>query len=132
MSPVDILCVAAGIGGIAFGANCYYHLWRWAKFCQRAQIAVAYKNKVKICHPIQEWMLMVNLLKPDETGRTVYSLGGTRVAIIRGKPITMRRDLAKMLRSGALKLKRSKKTLGKASQVSQLSAVKSNTGGEDG
>lgn len=98
MTLVDVICVVFGVLGVLFGFRCWAELWKWAKVSQRAQIAIAYKNKVKVNHPIQEWMLMVNLLQPDETGRTVYALGGTRVAILRGAPITLRNELLRFLR----------------------------------
>jgi len=86
-----VIYVSAALGIIAilavlFAARCYLELWRWARQCQRAQIAIAYKNKVRLSAPLVEWLLWVNQLNQTEShGRTVYQMGQTRVAILKGK-----------------------------------------------
>lgn len=84
MTPVDIICLICGLLGVAFGLRCYYELWRWARLCQRSQVAVAFKRKTALTANFVEWMLWAQQLKPGEGGRVVYQNAGTRVAIIRG------------------------------------------------
>ena len=96
MTLVTIIAFTFGAVGILFGIRCYVELWRWAKQCQRAQIAVAYKQRVKLSAPLVEWLLWVNQLRDaDSNGRVVYRMGGTSVAIVKGAtpPSRIRRAL---------------------------------------
>lgn len=81
------LIVGVGVGtiGILFGLRCYYELWKWARTCQSARIAIAYKRKVKLQGPLTEWIAWINMLDKDKDsqGRVVYTMGGTSVAITR-------------------------------------------------
>ena len=89
----------------AFAVRFYMELWKWAKQCQRAQIAIAYKRKVKLSAPLVEWLLWCNQLKDkDENGRVVFSLGGTSVAILKGKTPPSR--IRQALRTGRKQPKR--------------------------
>lgn len=69
---------------VAFAVKFYIELYRWAKLCQNSSVAIAHKNKVKLSATMVEFMLWTNQLKPGERGRTIYALGGTRVALIKG------------------------------------------------
>lgn len=79
----NIACLLVGLAGVTFGARCYMELRRWARQCQHARIAIAYKQKVKLQAPLVEWLLWINQLDKDSdsTGRVVYRIGGTSVAI---------------------------------------------------
>ncbi len=74
-----------GVFGIAYAVKMYYELWKWARQCQYARIVIAYKGKVRLNAPIQEWMLWTNLLDKDKdsNGRMIYTMGGTSVAIVK-------------------------------------------------
>ena len=79
-----------GLVGIAFGVTCYMHLREWARQCQGAQIAIAYKRKVQLSAPLVEWLTWSKMLKKgEERGRVVFRQGGVSVAIIR-KPVVKR------------------------------------------
>jgi hypothetical protein len=78
--------LAIGLAGALFGANCYYHLWKWARTCQRAHIAISDKGKVQMHAPLTEWIKWINALDADgkdAKGRVVYVNRGIRVAILR-------------------------------------------------
>lgn len=94
---------------ILFAARCYRELWRWARQCQNAQIAIAYKRKVKIVAPLVEWLLWCNRLdaERDIGGRTIYSLGGTDVALIRGD-VSVKRSILRSIGIGRSTNKRSR------------------------
>lgn len=73
------------VAGVGYGLVCRRELKKWAYQCQNARIAVAYKRKVKLQAPLVEWLTWINMLDKDQAsnGRTVYTMGGTTVAIIR-------------------------------------------------
>lgn len=80
---VDIISIAFGVIGVVYGLRCYRELWKWARQCQHARIAIAYKGRVKLQAPLVEWLLWCNMLDKDKdsNGRVVYSMGGTSIAI---------------------------------------------------
>lgn len=92
---------AVGAVGILFGINCYVHLWKWARLCQRANIAIAYNRKVQLNAPLIEWLTWCRQLEGDEksNGRTVYRNGKVSVAILSPKAsIRAKTTLTKMRR----------------------------------
>lgn len=78
-SAITVLAVACAIWF-------YAELRRWAKFVKYGRIAVAYKRKVVIDAPMQEWVLWMKMLHGDgaSNGRVVYQMGNTRIAIVKG------------------------------------------------
>jgi hypothetical protein len=86
-----------GLFGFAFGLKCYSELRKWARQCQGARIAIAYKRKVKLQAPLIEWLMWVNQLDKDKDshGRVVYSIGGTSVAITKAVHPKRKRKWAK-------------------------------------
>lgn len=89
---------------LLYAVHCYRELYSWARQCQSAQIAVSYKQKVKLVAPLVEWLLWTKQLKgSDANGRVIYSMGGTSVALIK------KRETKWNIRQG-LKLGRKKKS----------------------
>lgn len=82
--------IGFGVAGILFGLNCYIHLWKWARMCQRANIAIAYNRKVQLNAPLIEWLTWCRQLEGDEKsrGRTVYRNGKVSVVILSPKAAT--------------------------------------------
>lgn len=78
---LDIL----GLVGIGIGYLCLRRHRKWERQLRGARIAVAYKGKVKINAPLSDWLLWAQSLDADKTvtGRTVYKLGMTTVAILK-------------------------------------------------
>lgn len=77
---------AIGLLGFAFGARAYYELWRWAKQCQRARVAIAYNRRVQLDAPLTEWLEWSNALRSQkETGRMVYRNGKMSVSVLAPK-----------------------------------------------
>lgn len=88
MGREAMIYVAAGsllvaLVAAAFAAKCYLELYRWARQCQNARIAVAYKRKVQLQAPLVEWLLWCNQLDQDKdsAGRVVYRNGAVTIAI---------------------------------------------------
>ena len=83
MTLADATCILTGLAGFLFGIRCYLELWRWARQCQHARIAIACKRKVQLQAPLIEWLMWVNQLDRDEmsTGRVVYKNKEVTVAI---------------------------------------------------
>lgn len=79
------IAYAVGLLGLLFGARCYLELWRWAKHCQRAKIAIAYNRRVQLEAPLTEWLQWANALGKDQKtrGRVVYKAGKVSVAVLR-------------------------------------------------
>lgn len=84
MTILSIIALTVGIVGVAFGAKCYYELWKWARLCQRGRIVIAYNRKVQINAPLTEWLQWTRMLKGDEqsNGRVVYRANKMSVAIL--------------------------------------------------
>jgi hypothetical protein len=80
-----IIPLIVALLGVMFGVRCYIELWRWARQCQNAKIAVAHKGRVQLVAPLAEWLTWANQLATDETskGRVVYRNGHVSVAILR-------------------------------------------------
>lgn len=85
MTVIDVVCVAFGVLGWAYCVKLYRELHKWARQCQRARIAVAYKRRVQLQAPLVEWLQWCNALDKDEqsSGRVVYRNGGVTVAILK-------------------------------------------------
>lgn len=91
VTVLALIGFVCGMIGLMFGLRCYLELWRWARQCQGAQIAIARKRKVQLSAPLVEWLLWCNNLEGrDESGRVVYRNGDVTVAVIR-KPTGQRR-----------------------------------------
>lgn len=80
-----IFGVAFGVFGLAWAARFYWELRKWAHLIKYGRIVIAYKNRVKLNAPIQEWALWAQAAEGDKSsnGRVIYQLGGTRVAVLR-------------------------------------------------
>ena len=79
----DWLAIAVGVGGILFGANCYYHLWKWARDCQQATVAVAYRRKVVMSPTLVELLLWSRKVPEQQNGQVFYRAKDVTIAIIR-------------------------------------------------
>ena len=79
--------ILAGVAALAilFAVRCYLELYRWAKQCQRAEIAIAYNKRVQLRAPLVEWLGWANSLMGDDAsrGRVVYRNGKVTIAILR-------------------------------------------------
>lgn len=82
---------AVGICGFVYGTRCWVELRRWSHLIKYGRIVVAYKNKVKLNAPLQEWALWCrNAEKQDSgtgpryksNGRILYQYGGTTIAVL--------------------------------------------------
>lgn len=82
---LSLLSLLVGIVGFAYGLRCWLELRRWAHLIKYGRIVVAYKSKVKLNAPLQEWALWAKMAESDKStnGRVIYTLGGTRIAILR-------------------------------------------------
>lgn len=89
MTSVVIITLAllALVAG-ALAATYYREARKWAGLYQHVRIVVAYKRKVKLDAPLEEWRRWANLLHDDErsSGRVMYSMGGTSIAILKPGP----------------------------------------------
>jgi hypothetical protein len=74
---------AIAVAALGYCGRLYLELWRWARQCQHARIAVSYKGKVQLQAPILEWILWANQLDldKDSNGRVVWRSDKTAVAI---------------------------------------------------
>lgn len=85
MNWYDYMSITIGVFGVAWGIRFYWELRKWAHLIKYGWVIVAYKNKVKINAPLQEWALWCRTAEKDKgsNGRAVYKLGGTTVAVVR-------------------------------------------------
>jgi hypothetical protein len=92
VSLLDVSSLVFGVLGVAYGVRCYMELWKWAKQCQNAKIAIAHNRRVQLTAPLTEWLSWANQLDKDQSssGRVVYRNGKVSVAILRphsSKPV---------------------------------------------
>jgi hypothetical protein len=107
LHTLDYAFVAFGVAGILFGINAYVHLWKWARMCQRATIAIAYGGRVKMNAPLTEWLTWCNMLKGSEArGRTVFKMNKMSVSILRPEANMSAKTTFKKIR----RFRRAKKT----------------------
>ena len=92
---VEIICGCLATVSIIFAARCYWELRKWARQCQGARIAIAYKRKVQLQAPLVEWLMWCNQLDKDKDshGRVVWRQGYASVAIT--KAVTPKRSSKK-------------------------------------
>jgi len=83
MSALGWVSLAVGISGIAFGVGCYHHLWKWARDCQQATVAIAYKRKVVMTPTLVELLLWSRKVPDKQNGQVFYKAPNVTVAIIR-------------------------------------------------
>lgn len=102
-----------GLFGLAYAGRLYLELRRWAHLIKYGRLVVAYKGKVKMNAPLQEWALWCKMAEQEKgsNGRVVYQLGGTRIAVLRksfvpDSPITRLFKAVKLTRqSGASRVR---------------------------
>lgn len=85
MVALDWVFLFVGVAGVAYGITCWVELRRWAHLIKYGRLVVAYKGKVRLNAPLQEWALWCRQAGKDDAtnGRVVYQLGGTRIAILK-------------------------------------------------
>ena len=80
-----------GVLGISYGVRCYYELRKWVHLFKYGRVVVAYKNKVKLNAPLEEWALWCRNAEKQNSGagpryknggRILYQLGGTSIAVL--------------------------------------------------
>ena len=76
---------------ILFGIRCYMELRKWAYLIKYCRVVVAYKGKVKLNAPFEEWLLWATHADREGSGpgpkrkgggRVLYQLGGTSIAVL--------------------------------------------------
>lgn len=94
---INIACLLVAAVGVFYGLAARRELKKWARLCKTATIAVAYKRKVKLQAPLTEWLQWTRMLDEDQasSGRTVYHMGGTTVAILHPKPAEKKQEQRK-------------------------------------
>lgn len=101
MTTLDIIAFTFGALGFVFAGVCYRELWKWAKQCQNARIAIAHNKRVQINAPLTEWLTWANMLTKDESsaGRVVYRNAKVSVAILRPRTASRARVAIGRVRS---------------------------------
>lgn len=83
----DVVSIIIGLVGIAWGVRFYWELRKWAYLIKYGRVVIAFKGKVKINAPLEEWALWCKKANEEKdkntNGRVIYHLGGTRVAVLR-------------------------------------------------
>lgn len=80
---IEIVAFVVGVGGVLFGINCYWHLRKWARDCQQATVAIAYKRKVVMSPTLVELLLWSRKVPDSQNGQTFYKAPNVTVAIIK-------------------------------------------------
>lgn len=85
MTVFDWASITVGLFGVAYGTKFWIELRRWAYLIKYGRLAIAYKGKVKLNAPLQEWALWCKMAEQEDkvNGRVIYHLGGTRIAVLR-------------------------------------------------
>ena len=83
MTTLDIVCLALAVLGAGAAAWFYYHLWKWARDCQQATIAIAYKRKVVMSPTLVELLLWSRKVPDQQNGQTFYKAPNVTIAIVK-------------------------------------------------
>src|SRR5215472_6940116 len=83
MNPVEIVSAVFGVSGVFAAALFYYHLWKWAKDCRQATVAIAYKRKVVMSPTLVELVLWSRKVPDKQNGQVFYRAKDVTVAIIK-------------------------------------------------
>ena len=83
MNPVEIISAVFGVSGVFAAALFYYHLWRWARDCQQATVAIAYKRKVVMSPTLVELMLWSRKVPDGQSGQVFYRAANVTIAIVK-------------------------------------------------
>ena len=78
-----VVSLVIGVAGASAAAWFYYHLWKWARDCQQATIAVAFKRKVVMSPTLVELLLWSRKVPAGQNGQTFYRAGNVTVAIVK-------------------------------------------------
>lgn len=84
-----VLAFVAGFSLVLAGWF-YYQLRKWARDCQQATIAVAYKRKVVMSPTLVELMLWSRKVPDKQNGQVFYKAANVTVAIIKRDKRTRR------------------------------------------
>lgn len=80
-----------GVLGFLWGVRFYLELRKWAHLIKYSRVVVAYKGKVKLNAPFEEWVLWAQYADKENSGagpktknggRVLYHLGGTSIAVL--------------------------------------------------
>lgn len=80
---IEIVALVVGVGGVVFGGGCYWQLRRWARDCQQATVAIAYKRKVVMSPTLVELVLWSRKVPDKQNGQVFYKAPNVTVAIIK-------------------------------------------------
>jgi hypothetical protein len=80
---VDILSLTVGAAGVAAAVWFYYHLWKWARDCQQATVAVAFKRKVVMSPTLVELLLWSRKVPDQQNGQVFYRAKDVTIAIVK-------------------------------------------------
>jgi len=83
MVIVAICAVVFGVVCAAFAATFYRELWKWAKECEHARIAIAYNRRVVMQPTLRDALLWSRQVDKDERGQVIFSRNKVSVAIVR-------------------------------------------------
>lgn len=85
MKALDWVFFLVTLVSVCFTLRYWIELRRWAHLIKYGRVVVAYKAKVKLNAPLQEWALWCRAAQEDDSvnGRVIYHLGGTRIAILK-------------------------------------------------
>lgn len=83
MNWLDVTSLAIGGCGIVAACWFYYHLWKWARDCQQATIAIAYKRKVVMSPTLVELLLWSRKVPEKQNGQVFYRAANVTIAIVK-------------------------------------------------
>jgi len=83
MSWIDDISISIGAIGLILAGNFYYHLWQWARDCQSAVVAVAYKRKVVMSPTLVELLLWSRQVPEEQNGQVFYKAPNVTIAIVK-------------------------------------------------
>lgn len=85
-------CLIVGVVGIVAAWWFYYHLWKWARDCQQATVAIAYKRKVVMSPTLVELVLWSRKVPNEQNGQVFYKGPNVTVAIVKRAPRSWRQQ----------------------------------------
>jgi hypothetical protein len=80
---VTVIAVVCAVVAIAFALTFYRELWKWARECEHARVAIAYNRRVVMQPTLRDMLLWSREVDKNERGQAIFSRNKVTVAIVR-------------------------------------------------
>jgi hypothetical protein len=83
MVIITIIAIVFGIVATAFAVTFYRELWKWARECEHARVAIAYNRRVAMQPTLRDLLLWSRQVDKNERGQVIFGRNKVSVAVVR-------------------------------------------------